>query len=317
MKPFISLLTLLLTTALLPAQSPFEIKKEKGKVVASFSGSAAEVVPNAPTDADVAALAEHPEIEEISMKGCTNLTGTGFAALKTLPNLRVIRFNGIGPERFSTLFDGNLAGYQALAELDQVEALYFGHVMVPVEGAVVVLEGMDSLQTFGVGTFADDKIIAAAVGAPNLKSLGFGHWAVLPEPNVTMAGFSKYAEMKQLQSLGTGTVPPSDGTARGMLEVLGQMSQLKRLKLAFGGKSVRAKVERPTFEPLTADDLGLLANLTQLELLGLSAITIAEGALPKLAELPNLKRVELKGTEYSKADIEALKAAKPDLTIAE
>jgi hypothetical protein len=70
---------------------PFTIADDRGMLTASWKGEAGKIVDNAPTDADVAALAEVKDLERIAIGGCTAIRGTGFAALENLPKLRVIR----------------------------------------------------------------------------------------------------------------------------------------------------------------------------------------------------------------------------------
>ncbi len=297
-------------------QAPFTIETVKGTVTASWKGDAATILETAPTDEQVAALAAYPEIQEISISGCTSLTGTGFAALKELPNLRSIRFNGAGPERFSVLFNGKLDGYRALAELDQLTSLYLGHVKVPVEGAVTLVKGLPNLVDFLPGVAADDQIIVAIMDAPTLQRVSFGHWATVPESQVTMAGFSHYAFMKSLESLSTGSVPPADGSPRQMLETLGQMEGLTNLQVAFGGRIVGGAKRGAESAEVTAEDLALLASLPKLESLQIAHVRITEGGLQGLAALPALKRLTLNGVEYAETDLAALQAARPEWKIA-
>lgn len=304
----------LLSAGLLHA-SPFTIEPRGDRTVAEWKGSAAEIVEGAPTDEDLAELANHPEIEEIVISGCTNLTGKGFAAMKDLPNLRAIKFNGIAPERFGTLFGGDLAGFEALAELKQVQYLNFGHVKVPVEGAAIVLRGMSGLETFLPGSVADDRILAAAAEAPNLKTLGFGHWATVPDATLTMAGFENYAKMPQLESLKTGTEIPADATPQQMFAVLGKMQGLTSLGVAMGGKLVRGKSSNPDLPPLTAADLAPLENLPNLDSLSLSNATFAPDALPALARIPSLTRLTLPADSVPSEALEQLESASESLKV--
>jgi hypothetical protein len=61
---------------------------------ATWKGDDGAVVAGAPTDEDIAALASNAALHAIEISGCTALTGKGFAALKNLPELRSICFNG-------------------------------------------------------------------------------------------------------------------------------------------------------------------------------------------------------------------------------
>jgi hypothetical protein len=73
---------------------PFTIAPVKGNLTATWKGDAGAVVAGAPTDEDIAALASNAALHAIEISGCTALTGKGFAALKNLPELRSICFNG-------------------------------------------------------------------------------------------------------------------------------------------------------------------------------------------------------------------------------
>jgi len=214
MRPFF--LLILFLSAALPAagaQSKFTIEPVGGKVTASWKGTAdTSGIDLAPTDDEIAALAAHKEIEAIRISGTTRLTGKGFAALKGLSKLRELSFGGTGPGQFSEMFPpGSLEGYHALAELDQVTRLNLDHVMLPVEGAVILLKGMAGLEHAGLGVFADDKIVAAAADSPKLKTLAFGHWATVPESPLTKAGAQAFAKLRSLESLHAGEQAPPAG----------------------------------------------------------------------------------------------------------
>jgi hypothetical protein len=126
--------------------------------------------------------------------------------------VRELSLDGTGPGQFSEMFPpGSLEGYHALAELDQVTRLNLDHVMLPVEGAVILLKGMAGLEHAGLGVFADDKIVAAAADSPKLKTLAFGHWATVPESPLTKAGAQAFAKLRSLESLHAGEQAPPAG----------------------------------------------------------------------------------------------------------
>lgn len=319
------------------ADSKFTIGPVGGKVTASWKGTADETgIDLAPTDADIAALAIHPEIEVIQISGTTRFTGKGFSSLKDLPKLRVLSFNGIGPGQFSEMFPpGSLEGYEALAELDQVTTLQFDHVMMAVDGAVILLRGMKNLQRAGFGIFADDRIVEAAADAPNLKGLGFGHWKAIPEAPLTKAGAAGFAKLKGLEQLHTGEQdPPKGGSMLDLTQAVAKIEPLKTLTLAFTNVSQRGGPKNPVtaadLEPLVAlkklERLGIqlasldaavaskLADVSSLKIVSFDFVNIEDGALKALQHLPHLAIVEIwSSCKWNDADLEALKSARPEL----
>lgn len=337
MKALLPVLIVLMSPLAMFAESKFTIETARGKVIASWKGTAdVSGIDLAPTDEEIAALAKHPEIECIQISGTTRFTGKGFAALKDLPKLRELNFNGIGPERFSEMFPpGSLEGYKALAELDQVTTLRFGHVRMSVEGTAILLRGMENLEHAGFGVFADDAILAAAVEAPKLKSLSFGHWATVPENRLTKAGAAHFAKLQGLESLHTGEQdPPEGGSIQDITEAVSQIDGLKSLTVAFTSVKHRNQAKNPVtpaaIAPLTRleqlERLGIqlaeldvaaakkLGELKTLSRISFSYVTLGEGTLAAFQALPNLKVVEIwSSCEWAEADYEALKAARPEL----
>lgn len=271
-------------------KSKFTIETVGGKVTASWKGTAdTSGIDLAPTDDEIAALAAHKEIEAIRISGTTRFTGKGFAALKGLTKLRELSLGGTGPGQFSEMFPpGSLAGYHALAELDQVTHLNLDHVMLPVEGAVILLKGMAGLEHAGLGVFADDKIVAAAADAPKLKTLSFGHWATVPENSFTKAGAQAFAKLRSLESLHAGEQgPAAGGSTRDLTEAVAKIATLKSLTLAF----THLKTIKKQRNPVTAADLEPLAALSKLERLGIQHASLDSATASKLADLRSLKTV--------------------------
>ena len=338
LKPLV--LLLLSLTAAVPsrgAETKFTIETVGGKVTASWKGTAdTSGIDLAPTDDEIAALDAYPEREAGHISGTTRFTGKGFAALKGLPKLRELSFNGIGPERFSEMFPpGSLEGYHALAELDQVTRLNLGHVMLPIEGAVILLRGVAGLEHAGLGVFADDRIVAAAAAVPKLKSLQFGHWPTVPDNQLTKTGAASFAQLRGLEALHTGEqAPPAGGSMRDLTAAVAKIGSLKALTLAFTSVKSRNK----PMNRVTVADIEPLAALTNLELLGIqladldsaagrklvtlgslkkvsfSAVKLDDGALAALKVLPNLAAVEIwNSCEWTDTDLEELKAARPKI----
>jgi hypothetical protein len=256
------------------------------------------------------------------------------AALNGLTKLHELSLNGTGPRQFSEMFPpGSLEGYHAFAELDQVTRLNLDHVMLPVEGAVILLKGMAGLEHAGLGVFADDKIVAAAADAPKLKTLSFGHWATVPENPLTTAGAQAVARLRSLESLRAGEqAPPAGGSMRDLTEAVAKIETLKSLTLAFNSVKSHGKPKNPVtaadLEPLTAlvnlERLGIqhasldrataskLAEIGTFKIVSFRAVNLDDGALVALKALPNSAVVEISNSsDWSDADLEALKAARP------
>ncbi len=301
-----------LLATLASAESKFTVESVRGQLTASWKGNPApDALDNAPTDDDIAALAAHEGLVMITISGASTFTGKGFAALKDLPNLREIRFNGTGPKRFSEVFPpGSLEGYEALAELDQVETLNFGHVMLSIEGTQILLRGMANLRNLLSGVYPDDRIIEAATKAPKLESLSFGHWATVPEARLTMQGAELYAEIPNLKSLGTGARLPENGTPLQFTQALAKVESLEGLNLSFGG----GRQKEPP-QTVTAEELAPLANLPSLDRLLLTNCQFAPGALTALKAAPSLTSLNFRNATVSSEDIAPLQAALPKLKI--
>ena len=256
------------------------------------------------------------------------------AALKGLTKLHELSLNGTGPVQFSEMFPpGLLEDYHAFAELDQVTRLNLDHVMLPVEGAVILLKGMAGLEHAGLGVFADDKIVAAAADAPKLKTLSFGHWATVPENPLTTAGAQAFARLRSLESLRAGEqAPPAGGSMRDLTEAVAKIETLKSLTLARTSVKSHLNPNNPVtaadLEPPTAlanlERLGIqhasldrltasrLAEISSVKIVSFSAVKLDDGALVALKALPNLAVVEIwNSCDWSDADLEALRAARP------
>ena len=315
MKPYLLLPLFWLTT--FPAfASPFTIEPVKGNLTATWKGDAGAIVAGAPTDEDIAALASNTELHAIEISGCTALTGKGFAALKDLPKLRSISFNGAGPERFSALFGGNLEGYAALGQLKQVTVLRCGHVRLPTEGAVTLLVQMTSLETFNPGTYADDRILEAATKAPSLRQLGFGHWPTEPDPKLTMTGVGHYSKMMKLESLGPGQLRPADGSMADLITALSKTPSLKSMKLQMNAKmSLENRGHPKDLYAAKLSDLTPFAQFPALTTLILNGVIIPEGGLASFAKIASLKTLRFENSNIPESEVSALKKLRPELIV--
>lgn len=302
----------------LPAMAhPFTIGDVRGVRTASWKGEAGKIAENAPTDADVAALAEVEGLEKIDISGCTTIRGTGFAALESLPKLRVISLNGCGPRPFSELFDADLEGYAALATLRQVREVTCGHVRLPVEGAVMLLTRMPDLETFNPNTYADDAILAAAAQAPNLKSLGFGHWPTVPKARATMAGVAHYARMKKLETLTAGQLRPADGSAADWIAAIMAAPALSVARVQFNAKTdAEVPPGHPQeLYPAGAAEFAAVATSRSLQRLIVNGADVQVGGLAPLGSSSSLTWIALEHGEVPAEEEAALKAANPKLQV--
>jgi len=312
MKPLLPLLSLVIASTTLA--SPIEITEIDGKTIAIWSGDTSQVAEDAPTDADIAGLAVHGAIEEIQLQGCTQLTGVGFAALKDLPKLEAIRLDGVAPTPDGELFDGKLEGYEALAELDQVLTLSLANMKISNEGGVKCLRGMKSLRHFHSGTMATDELIIAASLAPTIRTLRFGTGDTVPEAKVTMAGFSHYGFMTELESLSTGDQPPDDAVTRQLFDTLAQIENLRWLELNLGQLNEEGEA-KADFAPVSADDLQPLSRAENLERVEVIHLIFDDTALQGWLQLPALDQLVLNQCLFSEDDLALLQETLPQLEI--
>lgn len=176
-----------------------------------------------------------------------------------------------------------------------------------------------------------DAGLAKFTALRNLKSISLFH------PSFGMKGFdgSGFATFKDLPKLERLTIAGTPFNDRGMAAVaqikqlqtfrtwhtyqtqvgnseLKKLPQLKSLWLGqrlrhYDGTSNAASLDDATFD--------VLVQLKGLETLQLDEARLSLAALKRLKELPSLKRLELTRIDIPAADVEALRAALPDVKI--
>lgn len=306
---------LILALPVMALGTPFTLQEEDGRVIARWHGPMSELALEAPIDDDLAALREHPGIEIVEIRGCSIINGSGFQALKALPKLTTLRLIGVSPEPGGELFDGDLAGYRALAELDQLKHVSFDQVQVSTPGAVLMLEKMDQLESFRPGCAANDALIIAASLAGNLRVLEFGDWPTVPAGAVTIEGFSHYGFMVELKHLGTGVQAPGDAEPRLIFETLSQLNELEKLEFALGGPMKQEEMKGNELPPLDEAELQPLSRLKQLSQVTMKHTLFGETGLQVFVELPGLQRLELDQCHFSEIDLALLRETLPNLKV--
>lgn len=73
--------------------------------------------------------------------------------------------------------------------------------------------------------------------------------------------------------------------------------------------------EKETFPLVTDNDLGVIAGLTHVQRLTLRGMPISDAAIKQLARLKNLKRLDVRETQFSAEGLSRLKEAMPSCEV--
>lgn len=287
------------------------------------------------TDEGIAALATMDRLQKLYVSSspwknepaATKVTGTGFAALARLPDLKILSLHG------TNVTDEGLAG---VAELEGLEQLLLSHAnSVTAEGisALAKMHGLKRLMIEGPKLNGDG--FAPLAGLTNLRSLviygdadlgdaGARHVAhlgklrqlITPGRGLTERGLFHLAGLRELRVL---TLPEAKLSA-GVLDRLAELPKLKILK--FDAQFVDDEVvdelrALPGLEGLSLagsriTDKGLaeLAGDDRYQYLNLKRTAISDGGLGALADLNNLTSLDLSGTRITDDGLEKLEQVK-------
>jgi hypothetical protein len=153
-------------------------------------------------DTGFAVLARCKELQSIALDHNFNISGSGAAALKDLPNLKSLRFSGCTKM--------NSEGAKACAQLTQLESLQLLHVGASDEDVATITPLAGNLKHFVVASQFNGKLTEAALAdiakLKNLESLKFG------EVMVTYDGGLKHlTTLKNLKKLDLDKLGASEG----------------------------------------------------------------------------------------------------------
>jgi len=228
------------------------------------------------SDEGMVYLRSAPEITDLNLYYAEQITDQGMSAIKEWKRLKRLNLRG------TRISDGTL---EIVSHLPQLEAL-------DIANAPVTDNGLDSLMTLinlkelSVGRRREsDNEVEVLRLLPTLTYLNLSGPtdAERPDSNYRKAGDS--------------------GPMRAdLVRAIADLKDLRVLKLGYSN--------------ITADGLKVLSGLQQVERLGLEGCPrIGDDALAELANWKSLKYVDLQETKVTEKGVEALRRAKPGLTI--
>jgi internalin A len=217
-----------------------------------------------------------PEIADLNLYYAEQITDQGMSAIKEWKHLKRLNLRG------TRISDGTL---EIISHLPQLEAL-------DIANAPVTDNGLDSLMTLinlkelslGRRRESDNEVEVLRL-LPTLTSLNLSGPtdAERPDSNYRRAGDA-------------GPMRPD------LVRAIAELKDLRVLKLGYSN--------------ITADGLRILSSLQQVERLGLEACPrIGDDAVAELANWKSLKYVDLQETKVTEKGVEALRRAKPGITI--
>jgi Leucine-rich repeat (LRR) protein len=226
-------------------------------------------------------LAGMKTLSDITLSDTFNLTGEGYKALATLPDLK--RFTNTG-----------LVNEQALASLRAahgLEALSLNSVGVTGETLswIGTLKNLRELELYG-GKFNDDGLLKLA-GLSKLKLLMLSSNRQLTDRGVAVIG--NMPELEKLYLCGTGITDKS-------LAGISRLKQLIRLDLCHTG--------------ISEAGLATLAGMPKLAELTLGGKQ-TDAALASLAAVKSLRLLEIHGSRFTAAGLNSLRAGNVDMRV--
>ncbi len=228
------------------------------------------------SDEGMVYLRPAPEITDLNLYYAEQITDQGMSAIKDWKHLKRLNLRG------TRISDGTL---EIVSHLTGLEAL-------DIANAPVTDNGLDSLMTL-----------------INLKELSLGHrresdnevevLRLLPTLTYLNLGGPSDAERPDSNFRRAGDSGPM---RTDLVRAIAELKDLRVLKLGYSN--------------ITADGLRILSGLQQVERLGLEACTrIGDEAAAELANWKSLKYVDLQETKVTEKGAEALRRAKPGITI--
>jgi internalin A len=228
------------------------------------------------SDEGIIYLRPAPEITDLNLYYAEQITDQGISAIKDWKHLKRLNLRG------TRISDGSL---EIVSHLTQLEAL-------DIANTPVTDNGLDSLMTL-----------------INLKELSLGRRRESDNevevlrllPTITYLNLSGPSDAERPDSAyrRAGDAGPMRAD---LVRAIAELKDLRVLKLGYSN--------------ITADGLRILGGLQQVERLGLEACPrIGDEAAAELANWKSLKYVDLQETKVTEKGAEALRRAKPGITI--
>ncbi len=228
------------------------------------------------SDEGMVYLRSAPEITDLNLYYAEQITDQGMSAIKEWKHLKRLNLRG------TRISDGTL---EIVSHLPQLEAL-------DIANAPITDNGLDSLMTL-----------------INLKELSLGHRRE-SDNEVEVLRLLPTLTYLNLSGPSDGERPDSNYRKAGdagpmradLVRAIAELKDLRVLKLGYSN--------------ITGDGLRILSGLQQVERLGLEACPrIGDEAAAELANWKSLKYVDLQETKVTEKGVEALRRAKPGITI--
>ena len=225
------------------------------------------------------------------------------------------------------------AEFRLIGQLKELKSLtLYGQCKGLTDETLPHLSGLTNLEELGTdGIQVSDAGLAKLTALVNLRSLSFFH------PSFGMKGFdgSGFAALKALPKLERLTIAgtPFNDTGMAAIAEIKQLrdfrtwhtyqtstgneslTKLPELKSLWLGQRLRHYDGGSNMACLDDSTFAVLTQLKALESLTLDEARLSLAALLRLKELPRLKKLELRRIEISATDVEALKAALPNVAI--
>ena len=228
------------------------------------------------SDEGMVYLRNAPEIADLNLYYAEQITDQGMSAIKEWKQLKRLNLRG------TRVSDGTL---EIVSHLQQLEAL-------DIANAPVTDNGLDSLMTL-----------------INLKELSLGRRRESDNevevlrllPTLTYLNLSGPTDAERPDS-NYRRAGDSGPMRADLVRAIAELKDLRVLKLGYSN--------------ITSDGLRILGSLQQVERLGLEGCPrIGDQAVAELANWKSLKYVDLQETKVTEKGVEALRKAKPGITI--
>lgn len=231
------------------------------------------------TDESCEYLAQMKQLTELTLD-VNEITDAGIAKIARLPNLEVLNL------RFMPVTDAALV---SISRLPKLRKLSFVHTRITPAGVLALRDSPIEELVWWVDSPLENNSFLPYVGRlRNVKRLNLASRFLDNEDLKSISG------MVQLEDLDASEHRLTDA---GLVHLRG-LKNLKRLQLGLA----------PGDRDKGPGDAGMqhVAELTELESLGLNCTRLTDTGLMHLARLPKLKRLEVEGTEITPACIPLL-----------
>lgn len=239
-------------------------------------------------------------VTKLVFKDCSKLADAEFRLIGQCAHLKSLTLYG----KCHGLTDDTLPHLAALKDLEELST----------DGIQVTDEGLKHLTT--LTSLKSAAFFHTSFGMKGFTGTGFGHLKALPRlERLTVAGISMsdegLAAISQITQLRDFSSWHTHQTQAGNAH-LAKLTNLRSLRL---GQRLRRYDGKPNALSLDDNSLATFATMRSLESLTLFESRFTLAALRQLKDLPNLKKLNLQGSDVTPSDVEALRMAMPAVGI--